>query len=116
LFATLLPELWVGLFSRDPAVIDIGVQYLHRVAPFYALYGVGMSLYFSSQGAGRMLWPFLAGIGRLVAIMVIGGYWITAMRGSIAGLFWISAASMIFFALVILAAFGSGYAWRTLRK
>jgi len=36
------------------------------VAPFYFLFGIGMTLSFASQGAGRMTAPFFAGIARLI--------------------------------------------------
>ena len=63
--AALLPEAWMHLFSRDPEVVQSGISYLVRVAPFYAFFGLGMALYFASQGAGKMAWPFVAGLVRL---------------------------------------------------
>ena len=41
-------------------MIDAGSRYLHAVGPVYGLFGLGMALYFASQGAGRLLWPLLA--------------------------------------------------------
>ena len=113
LLAALFPLGWLGLFSHDPAVLAAGVQYLQRVAPFYALYGVGMALYFACQGAGYMLWPFMAGIGRLVGVILLGSYWINSVHGSISGLYWIASACMSFFGVAILFAFVSGRAWGT---
>jgi putative MATE family efflux protein len=113
LLAALFPAAWLGLFSHDPAVLDVGVQYLHRVAPFYVVYGIGMALYFSCQGAGYMLWPFMAGIGRLLGVVALGSYWINSVNGSIAGLFWIASACMSFFGVAIVLAFVSGRAWRS---
>jgi Na+-driven multidrug efflux pump len=113
LLAALFPLGWLGLFSHDPAVLAAGVQYLERIAPFYALYGVGMALYFACQGAGYMMWPFMAGIGRLVGVILLGSYWINSVHGSISGLYWIASACMSFFGVAILFAFVSGRAWGT---
>jgi hypothetical protein len=56
-----------------------------------------MALYFASQGAGRLLWPLLANLTRLV--IAAGGGWL-AVRAS-------GDLSHVFFALsAALAAFG----------
>jgi MATE family, multidrug efflux pump len=91
------PEAWMRLFSTEPAVVRTGVDYLHRVAPFYAFIGLGMALYFASQGAGSVTWPFSAGLVRLATVLVAGGYWVVAKDGTLAGLFWIVAASQVLF-------------------
>ncbi|HYL90994.1 MAG TPA: MATE family efflux transporter, partial [Burkholderiales bacterium] len=70
--AALFPLGWVGLFSTDAAVLEVGARYLHIAAPFYPLLGVNVALYFASQGAGQMLMPVLAGMARLVIVLVGG--------------------------------------------
>jgi len=107
--AALFPEGWLHLFSREPEVVRVGSAYLVRVAPFYAFIGLGMALYFASQGAGRMAWPFSAGIARFLIVTVGGGYWVNALDGSLAGLFWIVAASAVAFGS--LNALGVALAW-----
>jgi putative MATE family efflux protein len=94
LLAAFWPSLWLGLFTADPSVLAIGAQYLHIVAPTYALFGLGLALYFAAQGAGRLTWPLLAGFGRLV--VSVGGGWI-AMVWLHAGLPWLFAASALAF-------------------
>src|SRR5437867_10811295 len=74
LAATLAPAGWIRLFSDSPEVIRVGVDYLHRAAPFYACYGFGMALYSASQGAGSVLWPFIAGCVRLAVVTIVGWY------------------------------------------
>jgi putative MATE family efflux protein len=69
----LLPENWSRLFTDDPPVIAASVAYITHVAPFYCLFGLGLTLYFASQGAGRMTAPFMAGIARLV-VTTPGGW------------------------------------------
>lgn len=109
--AALLPGAWIRLFSADPAVIAAGTAYLVRVGPAYALFGAGMALYFAGQGAGRMGWPFAAGVARLLVIGFGGWLWIVGHGGSLAGLFWIVSASYAAFGALNLLAFVRGYGW-----
>lgn len=95
--AALLPEGWLRLFSHDPAVVRDGAAYLVRVAPFYAFTGLGMALYFASQGAGSVVTPFFAGLARLATVLAGGWIWVAVVHGSIDGLFWIVAASQVLF-------------------
>jgi len=67
------PEIWAGLFSSDPAVLETAFSYLRIVAPFYICLGIGIALYFASQGARRMFFPMLAGTARFL-IAVCGGF------------------------------------------
>ena len=78
--ASLFPLAWVSLFSSDPAVLDSGSNYLRTVAPFYPFLAAGIALYFASQGAGSVLWPFLAGSARL-AIVLAGGFLVASLQG-----------------------------------
>ena len=59
--AAIWPRAWLSLFGADPAMIEAGSAYLRAVGPFYGCFGFGLALYFASQGAGRLLWPLLAG-------------------------------------------------------
>ena len=114
--ASLGPELWMKLFSRDADVIAAGVSYLHRAAPFYASFGFGMALYFASQGAGKVLWPLIAGVTRMLVATVGGWYWVVMHHGSISGLYWILAASLCAFGVVNAIAFATGLSWAQRRS
>jgi putative MATE family efflux protein len=72
--AAINPALWMGLFSTDPAVLAFGTAYLHIVGASYGLFGLGLALFFASQGAGRMAWPLAGSVSRLA--VVAGGGWI----------------------------------------
>jgi MATE family, multidrug efflux pump len=97
LAAAAFPVRWLALFDSDPAMLDAGTRYLHAVGPLYGLFGLGMALYFASQGAGRLKWPFLANFTRLV--IAAGGGWLA--------LVWSSNMTEVFIALSLaLAAFG----------
>ncbi len=72
------PGLWTTLFTHEPAVIQSSASYFLWAGPFYGLFGLGLSLYFSSLGAGKAAGPVLAGTLRL-AVVAAGGallaYW-----------------------------------------
>ncbi len=79
LLAALFPRAWIGMFTADPAVLDVGARYLRIVAPSYGAVSLGLILYFACQGRARMFWPFLAGVARLLA--AAGGGWVLARHG-----------------------------------
>ncbi len=76
----LWPDLWAGLFTADAGVLDHARQYLRTVGPAFPLFGLGLTLYFASQGAGRVLGPVLAATLRL--LLVAGAGWFMAGRGA----------------------------------
>lgn len=102
LTVAVFPGVWIRIFSDDPAVLATGSQYLRIVAPFYALFGAGMALYFASQGAGRMVLPVLAGTVRL-AVVVAGGALVVAFSGPLAAVFAVIAAGIALFGALIIA-------------
>jgi putative MATE family efflux protein len=107
--AAAAPRAWLSLFGSDPAMIDAGSRYLHAVGPVYGLFGLGMALYFASQGAGRLLWPLLANLARLV--IAAGGGWL-ALRwtGNLSDVFIALAVALATFGLINAAAVAGG-AW-----
>ena len=68
----LWPGLWTHLFTQDAAVLDAAATYFHWAGPCYGLFGLGLSLYFSSMGSGKVLGPVLAGTLRLVLVAAGG--------------------------------------------
>jgi MATE family, multidrug efflux pump len=107
LAAAAVPRAWLSLFDTAPAMLDAGSRYLHAVGPAYGLFGVGMALYFASQGAGRLLWPLLANLARL--IIASGGGWL-ALRytGSLTVVFAALALALAAFGLINAAAVAGG--------
>lgn len=94
---TVAPWLWAGMFTRDPAVLAIATQYFHIAGPSYAFLGLGMALYFSFQGTGRMLWPLLCVTVR-VALIVAGCTLATrAFALGLGSLFAVTAAALVVF-------------------
>jgi putative MATE family efflux protein len=100
----LAPQLWLRLFSDDPAVLAIGAQYLRIVAPFYGFFGLGMALYFAGQGAGRVGWPVLAGTVRLVVAAILGWLAVARMGAGLDALFMLVAIASVAFGAIIAAA------------
>lgn len=61
----LWPAPFIAVFTQDPDVAHAATLYFQYAAPAFVFFGLGMALYFASQGAGRMTWPFVAGLFRL---------------------------------------------------
>jgi Na+-driven multidrug efflux pump len=97
----LVPEGWARLFTSDPDVIAATVAYVTRVAPFYCLFGVGMTLSFASQGANRMAAPFAAGIARLLVATLGGWFAVETLGWGLQGVFVAVAVGMITFSTLI---------------
>lgn len=109
LLAAAFPAAWVGLFSDDPAVIAAGALYLREVGPCYGFFGLGLVLYFASQGAGRLKWPVIGNLLRL-AIAAAGG-WLALRAGwGLAGVFAAQAAALVGYGVLNAAAIAGG-AW-----
>jgi putative MATE family efflux protein len=107
--AALWPHAWLTLFSTDPQVIAAGTSYLRIVGPAYGFFGLALSLYFASQGAGRLFWPLTAGFLRML-VAIVGGWIALRLTGSLAWLFAALALGLFLHGAVLLAAIGSG-AW-----
>jgi Na+-driven multidrug efflux pump len=90
----LFPDLWVNLFTDSATVRATSHQYLSTVAPFYAFMGLASAMYFSSQGAAKVLGPVLAQTARLVFIAV-GGWWLSSYAATAQTFFWLAASSMV---------------------
>lgn len=102
--AALAPALWMNLFTADPAVRSIGGQYLHIVGACYALFGLGLALFFASQGAGRMFWPLMGSALRLVVVVAGGWVCVHWLKAPPAAFFGVVALSLAVYALTIAAA------------
>lgn len=107
LAAALFPEAWLRLFSDDPTMIAAGSAYLRIVGPFYGFFGMGLALYFASQGAGQLLWPLLAGFLRLL-IALAGGWLALKFTGSLATFFSMLALALAVYGTTVFWAVRQG--------
>jgi putative MATE family efflux protein len=106
--AALAPDAWLRLFSSDADVIAAGSTYLRIAGPCYGFFGLGMALYFASQGAGRLVWPFLANLTRLL-VAAIGGWLVFHFLASgLTGLFAMLAVALVLFGAINAAALATG--------
>jgi Na+-driven multidrug efflux pump len=102
LTAAIVPHAWGRLFTSDLEALQACVTYLRIVGPCYAFYGLGLALYFASQGAGNVLWPVLAAAAQMA--LAVGG-------GTI-GVLWLGASLTVLFTLIAagLVVYGIGTA------
>ncbi len=111
-WGALFPHAWLGFFTTEPEVVAAGSAYLRIVGPVYALFGVGLALYFASQGAGRLFWPVTASVVRLA--VAVGGGWLggRVLGGGLTAVFAAMAVSLVLFGAINMAALAAG-AWRS---
>jgi putative MATE family efflux protein len=86
----LFPGLWIGLFSDDEAIIRFGTVYLRIVGPIYGLYGLGMALYFATQGFGNVIGTVTANAIRLLA----------STGSALAAIYWLDLGATGFFVAI----------------
>lgn len=103
LAAALRPDAWMGLFSTDAAVQAAGGTYLRIVGGCYGFFGLGLALFFASQGAGRMAWPLAASALRL-AVVAAGGWLALRWAGGPEALYAVIALSLAALGLTLAAA------------
>jgi putative MATE family efflux protein len=101
------PGLWMGLFSDDADVARVGALYLRIVGPVYLCFGLGLGLFFVSQGIGRAVAAMNANALRLIA-SAAGGlvaiYWFDL---GVAGFFAAVAAGFCLYAAMLVHAVSS---------
>jgi len=111
LTAAMFPHAWLDLFGHDPRMVATGTAYLRSVGPTYGFFGLGLALYFASQGAGRLLWPLVAGLVRMA--IAIGGGWLALTATG--GLGWVFAAlgiALVVYGAMLLLAIARGVWFR----
>ncbi len=112
--AAIWPVAWLELFGSSPQMLAAGVAYLRHVGPVYGFFGLGLSLFFASQGAGRLGWPLFGGTLRLV-IGVGGGWMVLHATGSLAWMFVTLALAFVVYGTTLLSAVASGVWFRARR-
>ncbi len=111
LAAAIWPSAWLNLFGDDPTMVATGKDYLRFVGPMYGFFGLGLALYFASQGAGKLLWPLFAGFVRLV--VAVGGGWLALKTtGSLSLVFVMLGAALAIYGAIVGIAIWSGVWFR----
>ncbi len=105
--AAIWPEIWLRPFGDDPEMLRVGSTYLRGVGPFYGFFGMGLVLYFASQGAGKLFWPVTGGFTRL--FIAVGGGWLALrLTGSLTGLFVALGIGLVAYGCIIVASIARG--------
>jgi Na+-driven multidrug efflux pump len=95
------------LFTQDPKVVDIGTAYLRTVGPFYGFFGLGISMYFASQGAGKLGWALIGGLTRMI-VALAGGWFVLRVTGSTSWLLAVYALGMLLYGTIIATSVAAG--------
>ncbi|MCR5863947.1 MATE family efflux transporter [Aquincola sp. J276] len=107
--AAVWPHAWLRLFDTDPAMLEAGALYLRTVGPLYGFFGLGLVLYFASQGAGRLGWPVAGNLARLT-VAGAGGWLALRWGQGLAGVFLAQGVALVVYGL-INAVTTAGGAW-----
>ena len=84
------PGLWIGLFSDNAEVARLGTLYLRVVGPAYICFGLGLGLFYVSQGVGRGVAAMNANAVRMIA----------SAGGGLAAIYWLNLGVVGFFPAV----------------
>jgi putative MATE family efflux protein len=113
--AAVFPNAWLSLFDTHPAMLEAGARYLQIVGPFYGMFGLALSLYFASQGAGRLYWPVMGNLTRL-GIAALGGWVALRWSGELSYVFFAQSLALLAFGLINAGAIASGAWFGPLRR
>ncbi len=113
--AAIWPHAWLGLFGAEPRMIATGTAYLRLVGPAYGFFGLGLALYFASQGAGRLGWPLFAGFLRL-CLAIACGWLALRLTGSVVWVFAALAFALVTYGATLATAVAAGVWFRGRRS
>ena len=65
------PELWLDNFETNILSEKHAILYLIIVGPFYCFFAAGQTLYFASQGTGKIFFPVIVGIIRFLTVSIV---------------------------------------------
>ena len=96
LLVTFNPDLWATMFTQDVAVLNYCRQHLQWTGPAFGFFGLGVTLFFASQGAGKLQGAVAAATLRLVWVAA-GGAWLMAQGAPAWQLFALGAGGMVIY-------------------
>ena len=101
LVVAIWPDLWLTLFTKDPAALEAGRLYFRIVGPTYGFFGLSMALTFAAMGAGDMIWPTAATLVRFV--IAAGGSLLAldVFGWGVSGLYACVAAGIMAYAILL---------------
>jgi putative MATE family efflux protein len=101
LIVALWPDLWLRLFTDDPAALAAGRLYFGIVGPTYGFFGLAMALNFAAMGAGDMVWPTVATLSRFTIVVCGGLLGLDLLGWTASGLYACVAAGIVAYCLVL---------------
>lgn len=104
----LFPQVWAGLFTDDPATLASAQSYLRIMGPFFAFQGLGLSLYFASQGAGTVTWPVIATVLRFVIAIGVGALCVYGLELPLNSVYLMASIGMLIFGSITAVALKLG--------
>lgn len=107
----IFPGAWIGLFTEDPDTLAAGAMYLRFSGWAFAFQGMGLSLYFASQGAGKVAWPVAANFIRFAVGAGGATVAVTVFESGVGWVFASLAAGMALYGIVTASSIWLG-AWR----
>ena len=111
LILALTPDFWISFFTSDQEVLSVTKIYIQILGVCYLFQGVGLSLYFASQGANSMRWPIVITAIRFIVFTVAALLSVYYFATGVVGIFYSSAGAMILFGILMFIAVKKG-AWR----
>ena len=111
LILALTPDFWISFFTSDQEVLSVTKLYIQILGVCYLFQGVGLSLYFASQGANSMKWPIIITAIRFIAFTVAALLSVYYFATGVEGIFYSSAGAMTLFGILMFIAVKKG-AWQ----
>lgn len=98
------PDLWMGFFSHDPAILAAATGYLAIVGLAYPFVAAN-TLMSAFQSTRQPEWPLAAMTCRLLVVVVGGWIAIEVLQAGLVGLGVVTALGLAAWGIVLLAAF-----------
>jgi Na+-driven multidrug efflux pump len=111
LLLSIFPDGWIALFTQDPDVQNSAKSFIQIAGPCFFFQGLGLSLYFASQGANSMFWPTLSIILKFAVTAAVAFGLGFALDLGLDGIYYGAAVGMVIYAIIIAVAIHFG-AWR----
>jgi putative MATE family efflux protein len=98
------PDVWMGLFSHDPAILAAAAPYLAIVGLAYPFVAAN-TLMSAFQSTRQPEWPLAAMTCRLLVVVVGGWIAIEVLQAGLVGLGVVTALGLATWGIVLMAAF-----------
>jgi len=112
---SIFPWLWVDIFTSDPVTVEAASMYLRIVGPAFAFLGLGLSLYFAAQGAGKIVWPIIATFCRVFIAVFVSASGVYLFNLGLNFIYVCSAGALVIYGVITVVGLKFS-TWRALKK